>query len=82
MAHRSDRPLTFLTNFSTFDTSSCVRVVPIFPPGWMVEVDDAIAVIGDNSVVEGQRPDPAPILKGASLAQLRARGNAFVGHFD
>ena len=41
------------TNLSTFDTSSRGRIVAIFAPSGMVEVDDAIAVIRNDGVVEG-----------------------------
>ena len=58
------------------------RVVAILPPGGMIEVDDRVSVVGDDSVVEHQLPDVLPVLERAPLAERGAGGRAFVGYLD
>src|SRR5258708_438960 len=48
----------------------------------MVEVDDGIAIVGDDRIIEDHGADPAPVSKRASLPQRRSTGGAFVSHFD
>jgi len=65
---RANRLSQLLSDFSTVDSGGSGRIIAVAAPGRMVEVNDGIAVPGDHRIVEGQRTDPLPALKLASLA--------------
>ena len=48
----------------------------------MVEVDDRIAVEGDDGIVESQRADPAPVLERAPYPDGRPLRLPLIGHLD
>jgi hypothetical protein len=48
----------------------------------MVKMDDKIAVVRGNRVIECQFPDRTPILEGAPLKKRRALCRTFISHFN
>ena len=64
------------------DSRRGLRVVAVLTPGRVGEMEDRIPVVGDDGIVEDERPDRSPVLKRASLPQTGSGGLPMIGHFD
>src|SRR5713226_8713620 len=64
------------------DPCSRGRIVAIGAPRWMIEVEDKVAIVGSDSVVECERADAPPALEVTPLVQPHAVGLANIGDLD
>src|SRR5262249_18330453 len=58
------------------------RIVPVIPPSRVVEVNHKIAVVRDDSVIEGQSAHIAPVFESAMLRECRTLRGALIGRLD
>src|SRR5450432_631291 len=57
-------------------------VVSIVPPCRVVKVNHKIAVVRDDSIIEGQPTDVTPMVEGTPLRDWSTPGGALIGHLD
>src|SRR6266487_1876494 len=69
-------------HLSSVDARGGCGIVLVVAPRWMTEMDDEIAIIRNNRLVEGDDSDAAPIPEGAPLAEWRAVRLPVIGNVD
>jgi hypothetical protein len=58
------------------------RIIPVVAPARMIEMNDKVAVVGNDGVVEDQLADTAPILEGSPHETQDVTRRPFIRHFD
>src|SRR6516162_6840738 len=71
---KSRPPRTGSADLALIDACGCRGVVRVVAPGWVGEVDNEVAVIGRDGIVERHSADAGPVGEGTALQKVGAAG--------